>query len=73
MSKAIKILVSLAAAITALAGALCLIAVFWDTLMGLLPDGKVKSKLPGSKEELISKMPWKRSEIEAEFADYEEF
>ena len=36
MSKAIKILVSLAAAITALAGALCLIAVFWDTLMGLL-------------------------------------
>lgn len=73
MSKAIKILISLAAAITALAGALTLLAVFWDSVMGILPDGKVKSKLPGSKEELISKMPWKRSEIEAEFADYEEF
>ena len=73
MTKTIKVLISLAAAITALAGALTLIAVFWDSIMSICPDCKIKSKLPGSKEELISKMPWKRSEIEAEFADYEEF
>ena len=73
MTKTIKVLISLAAAITALAGALTLIAVFWDSIMSICPDCKIKSKLPSSKDELISKMPWKRSEIEAEFADYEEF
>lgn len=73
MNKTIKVLISLGAAITALAGALCLITVFWDSLMSLCPEGKVKEKLPSSKEALIRKMPWKRSEIEAEFADYEEF
>lgn len=72
MNKTIKALVSLAAAITALAAALCLIGVFWDHLIALCPNCKVKSKLP-TKDELIHKMPWKRNEIEAEFADYEDF
>lgn len=31
----------------------------------------MKSKLP-SKDELIQKMPWRRSEIEQEFADYDD-
>ena len=72
MTKTIKVLISLAAAITALAGALCLITVFWDNIMSLCPEGKLKEKLPGSKEALIRKMPWRRDEIEAEFADYED-
>lgn len=72
MKNTAKILISFAAAIAAIAGALCLIGVFWDKLVALCPCGKMKQKLP-SKDELIQKMPWRRTEIEKEFADYEDY
>ena len=71
MKKTAKVLVSLAAAIAAIAGALCLLGVFWDKLVALCPCSEMKSKLP-SKDELIQKMPWRRSESEHEFADYDD-
>ena len=72
MNKTIKLLITLATAITALAAALTLITVFWDSIVSLCPDCKAKSKLP-TKDQLIRKMPWKKNDIEAEFADYEDF
>lgn len=71
MKNTAKLLISLAAAIAALAGALCLIGVFWDKLVALCPCDSVKCKLP-SKDELVRKMPWRRDEIEEEFADYDD-
>lgn len=71
MKNTAKVLLSLAATLTALAGALCLIGIFWDKLVELCPSCGMKEKLP-SKEQLMRKMPWRRSEIEDEFADYDD-
>lgn len=40
MKKTAKVLVSLAAAIAAIAGALCLLGVFWDKLVRFAPAAK---------------------------------
>ena len=69
MKKAMGILLDLAAIITALAGILCMVMVIKESLCELCSCCALKEKLP-SKDEIIKKMPWRRAEIESEFADY---
>ena len=69
MKKALGILLNIAAVITALAGILCMVMVIKESLTELCDCCALKEKLP-SKDELIRKMPWRRAEIENEFADY---
>ena len=67
MRKALGILLNIAAIITALAGILAMVMVIKESFCELC--SVCKEKLPG-KDELIRKMPWRRAEIENEFADY---
>ena len=82
----VKIIVKIAAAFAVVAGILFLIAAFWDKLTELferrdelkekasmkikLPSkDQIRAKLP-TKEQMIRLNPFRKAEIEAEYADY---
>ena len=82
----VKIVLKIAAALAVLAGVLFLIAAFWDKIMELyerreefkdkaaqkvkLPTKEqIRAKLP-TKADMIRLNPFRKAEIEAEYADY---
>ncbi len=68
--KTVKVILKIMAALAVVAGALFLLAAYWDKLCALFARcGAWKEKLP-TKDKLIRLNPFRKAEIRAEFADY---